>query len=184
MQADTTTAAAAPCDALSLLPLALPEPLALHIWRLLPVDVRMRCCEVCPAWRDALAEPRVWTELDVTASSSVTARVTPALLLAAAARARGRLERVLIPCFWSLDAILLTIAANAATLKLLRVEHERFRHTWLEDFMRAAPQCVVEAGLTAVHTDPAFARKPCCATRPPLRLVVHVNARMPVVYCG
>ena len=56
-------------DALTVLPLALPHALAQRIWRSLPCDARLRCREVCPAWRDALAEPRLWTELDLTATS-------------------------------------------------------------------------------------------------------------------
>ena len=158
MQADTTPGALdnAPRDALSVLLLALPLPLARHVWGLLPVDVRMRCREVCPAWRDALAEPRLWTELDVTSSSGVTARVTPALLLAAAARAGGRLERVRVKYDRPLEDTLLTVvAANIDTLRLLRLEGQFATHDWLETLMRAAPlQCVVEAGLTTVRAYP------------------------------
>jgi hypothetical protein len=33
------------------------------IFSLLPVDLRLRCREVSPAWRDALNNPWLWTEL-------------------------------------------------------------------------------------------------------------------------
>ena len=75
--------------ALTVLPPSLPHELALRVCGALPCDTRLRSREVCRAWRDALAEPRLWTEVDLTPASGVTARLTPALLLAAAARASG-----------------------------------------------------------------------------------------------
>ena len=81
MQRSATPSADAdetPRDALTVLPLALPHTLTLRIWGALPCDVRLRCREVCPAWRDALAEPRLWSEVDLTETSGIVARVTPA----------------------------------------------------------------------------------------------------------
>ena len=46
--------AAADLAATALLPL--PLPIVLRIFALLPVDCRLRCAEVCRAWRAALAE--------------------------------------------------------------------------------------------------------------------------------
>ena len=118
MRRSATTGADAveePRDALTVLPLALLHALAARIWAALPADVRMRCREVCPAWRDTLAEPRLWTELDLTAASGV-ARVTPALLLSAAARAAGYLERLCVTHTEEMEAPLLAVvAANAET---------------------------------------------------------------------
>ena len=154
----------APRDALTVLPLVLPRPLATRIWGVLPCDVRLRCREVCPAWRDALAEPRLWTELDLTKKSGAVVCLTPALLRAAAARAGGRLERLFVTDATddtldlarleeimanadALDAALLEVfAANADALQLLRLERGHFTYERLESLMRAVPrQCVVEA---------------------------------------
>ena len=131
MQRSTTpdaAADAAPRDALTVLPLALPPPLALRVWGALPCDLRLRCREVCPAWRDALADACLWTELDLTATSGVTARITPVLLLAAAARAGGRLERLFVTYTGEnhqralQPALLALFVANTGTLRLLRLE--------------------------------------------------------------
>ena len=51
-----------PRDTLTVLPLALPTPLALRIWGAVPCDARLRCREVARGWHDALAEPRLWAE--------------------------------------------------------------------------------------------------------------------------
>ena len=141
-------------DAMTALPLALPLPLAMQIWGLLPCDVRMRCREVCRAWRDALAEPRLWTVVKLTAAGGVVARITPALLLAVAARAGGQLERLHIAQAAELGAALTAVvAANTETLRLLRLKFggsERATGIYdsgdaLEEVLRAAPrQCVVE----------------------------------------
>ena len=137
MQSDASRGAAAedePCDALTVLPLALPHALALRIWVALPADVRLRCREVCPAWRDALGEPRMWKELDLTPTSGVAARLSPALLLAAAARAGGQLERLLVTDSYGLEATLLAVvAANAATffLRLLHIDRAMLQLSFL-----------------------------------------------------
>ncbi len=46
----------------------LPLALVLHILSLLPVDCRLRCAEVCRAWRAALEERSLWLRLDLTVS--------------------------------------------------------------------------------------------------------------------
>jgi hypothetical protein len=71
-----------------------PHAILLVIFSLLPVDMRLRCREVCPAWRAVLsAERSLWVRLDLSVSSGLLARrVTPALLRAAAALAGGQLE--------------------------------------------------------------------------------------------
>ena len=165
MQRSTTpdaAADAAPRDALTVLPLALPPPLALRIWGALPCDARLRCREVCPAWRDALAEPRLWTELDLMCAevSRTGEYVTPALLLAAAARADGRLERLFVKFAWLTHqealqpALLAVIVANADSLRLLRFENASFRcfNATFSALLDAVPrQCVVEADVFAVE---------------------------------
>ena len=108
-------AADEPRDSLTVLPLALPLPLSRRIWSSLPCDVRLRCREVARAWRDALAEPRLWTELDLTMTSGIVARATPALLLAAAARAGGQLERLLVTNLDTMQPALLTVLHTNGT---------------------------------------------------------------------
>ena len=148
-----------PRDALTVLPLALPLPLSQRIWVSLPCDVRLRCREVARGWRDALAEPRLWTELDLTATSGVVARVTAALLQAAAARAGGQLERLSVAFDWKLrDALLPVFATNAVTLRLLRLESDNGRRFFttglLNPLLRAAPQqCVVEADVASGYAE-------------------------------
>ena len=139
-------------DALLVLPLALPNALVHSIWASLPVEVRLRCREVCYAWRDALNELRLWTQLDLTGVSGVVARVTPTLLLAASARAGGQLRRLHVTQAASLhSAVLAVIADDANTLRLLRLTFGRgildyYPCNHLETLLRAAPrQCVVEA---------------------------------------
>jgi hypothetical protein len=44
---------------------SLPLPLAHRIFLALPPDARGRACCVCRAWRDALADPSLWTRLDM-----------------------------------------------------------------------------------------------------------------------
>jgi hypothetical protein len=70
----------------------LPLAVALKILALLPADCRLRCAEVSRAWRAAQTDCSMWTRLDFSPASGVVARVTDALLLAAAARAGGALQ--------------------------------------------------------------------------------------------
>ena len=148
-----------PRDALTVLPLALPHALALRVWGAVPCDARLRCREVARAWRDALAEPSLWLELDLTPSSGLAVHdVTPALLRAAAARAGGRLERLYVACDYELEVELLAVlAANSDTLRLLRLAHEGYNVlgiNQLESAMRAVPlHCVVEAIMSVVIED-------------------------------
>ena len=65
--------------------------MALRIFAALPADARARAGLVSRAWRDAIAEPTVWTRLDLSPRSGVAQPVTDALLLGAAARAHGQL---------------------------------------------------------------------------------------------
>lgn len=71
-----------------------PPQLVLKILMLTPVDERARCCCVCPAWRDALASPALWTRLDLSITSGVTCSFAGkgeegGALRALSARARG-----------------------------------------------------------------------------------------------
>ena len=142
-----------PRDALTVLPLALPHALATRVWNAVPCDARLRYREVCRAWRDALAEPRAWAELKLTAADGLSVAVTPALLRGFAARAGGRLERLYVAYPRALQEelhaeLLAVVAANAGSLRLLRIERgaELIYAMQLEPLLRAVSrQCVVEA---------------------------------------
>jgi hypothetical protein len=103
----------------------LPHAVVLLIFALLPVDLRARCACVCRAWRAAVSERSLWTRLDVSRTSGVTARVTDALLREAAARAGGALQALDVSGRRrvSHEALLTVVTANAATLRELRVCH-------------------------------------------------------------
>ena len=68
----------------------LPHELAALIFKLLPVDTRLRCREVSRGWRDALEDHTLWNALDVSRASGVV--FTLALLRAALLRAHGRVH--------------------------------------------------------------------------------------------
>jgi hypothetical protein len=60
-----------------------------------PVDTRLRCCEVSAGWNDFLAsELSLWTALDLSDTSGVTHKVTNALLRAAAANSGRRADGI------------------------------------------------------------------------------------------
>jgi hypothetical protein len=133
----------------------LPLALVLHILSLLPVDTRLRCAEVCRAWRAALEERSLWLRLDLSASGVSPKRVvTNTLLHAAAARARGELVALdLRGCkFVTFDALLVVVLANGALRELRTRKVFVRRGDWrsgplrvdaLELLLRAAPRLVV-----------------------------------------
>ena len=69
----------------------LPQAVALHILSYVPADVRARAALVCRAWRVTVADPRLWTVLDLSPASGVAQPVSDATLRGAAALARGGL---------------------------------------------------------------------------------------------
>jgi hypothetical protein len=121
-------------------------PLSLVVFALLPLDQRMRCAEVCRAWRDALLERSLWLRLDMSFEAGLARPATGALLRAASARAGGQLQSLNVAeCRNITHACLLAVVtANAGALRELR--------TWTADgillpqfaavaaLVRAAPQ--------------------------------------------
>jgi hypothetical protein len=104
---------------------SLPLPLAQRIFLALPVDARGRACCVCRAWRDALADPALWTRLDLSDTCGVAPQQNcVALLLGAAARARGALYR--LDASGTLHAfpetLLDVLDANAGSLRELHMQ--------------------------------------------------------------
>jgi hypothetical protein len=143
---------------------ALPPALAHKIFAALPADTRLRCAEVCTAWCAAVAERSLWTRLDLSETSGVTHRrgVTPALLRAAAAKARGALTALDVSGVWEqlyVNGVLRgVLGANAATLRELRClrgrERVRVSVPDLEALLSAAPQlrvCEADVMLNGVE---------------------------------
>jgi hypothetical protein len=69
----------------------LPQPVELLIFSLVPVDSRLRCAEVARGWRATVAQPALWSRVDLSAESGVAQPVSAALLHALVARAAGAL---------------------------------------------------------------------------------------------
>ena len=109
--------------------LALPRPLALAIFALLPVDTRLRCSEVNRAWRALLADTTLYSRLDLSRASG-QARFSAALLRAAVAKAGGQLrvkditgQRLVANfSFVDLGLLLEIVKTNVATLTELRAD--------------------------------------------------------------
>jgi hypothetical protein len=101
----------------------LPPALLRAVFALVPADQRARAACVCRGWRAFLADPSLWLRLDLSCESGATCRLDGAALLAAAARAQGRLEVLTVN--WQLSneafaALHDVAAANAASLRELR----------------------------------------------------------------
>jgi hypothetical protein len=124
--------AAAACDVFPFA--ALPRALALQVFAALPADTRLRCAEVCKPWCAALADVSLWTRLDLSAASGVAHDVTPALLRAAAAKARGALTALDVSgcAHVTEDALLAVAAANAGALTELCASSRR-THEFMRD---------------------------------------------------
>jgi len=114
-------AADEPVLALNTLSPLLPELVRL-VFALLPADSRLRCRQVCRAWRAFLAERRLWQVCDLSAASSVARPRTPALLLAACAQAGDQLRSLDVSGWRQLPfAVLLRVVrANSESLLELR----------------------------------------------------------------
>lgn len=138
-------------------PVALLPPVLLERCLLaLPVDSRARAACVSRGWRSVLADPRLWTRLDLSPSSGVTVCVTEAVLRGAAARARGQLVALDISDCFNMIGFRVArdvLAANANSLCELRVLGLRYLELpepWtmtLDALLRSAPR------LQSLHTD-------------------------------
>jgi hypothetical protein len=149
---------------------SLPHALLLQIFAALPVDARLRCAEVCRAFRNALLERSLWTQLDLSETSGVTYAVTPALLRASAAKARRALTALDVTGVWEPlradGALREVLAANAGTLRELRClrgrDQDWMRVPVVEALLSAAPQlrvCEADALLGDVDEASRVLRK-------------------------
>ena len=139
---------------------SLPQPLALRIFALLPVDARLRAAAVCRAWRAVLAERSLWTRLDLADGSGV-ARPSRALLRAAASRAGGQLEFLrLHASLLERDVLLAVLAESAETMRELKLvdsqwlTEDSLDQQRLGQLLNAAPRLrLLEAALRTGRAD-------------------------------
>jgi hypothetical protein len=129
----------------------LPLPVAQRILLALPVDARGRACCVCRAWRDALAEPSLWTRLDMSFAGALKGRYGAeaarffAMLHGAAGRAHGQLRQLeLSQQHVEWFDLLPVLTANAGSLRKLYLHnvHPHFNSISqppVEAVMAAAP---------------------------------------------
>ena len=117
---------------------SLPLPLACLVFVALPPDTRGRACCVCRAWRDALADPSLWTRLDMT---GVKWQRFKAVLHGATGRARGQLRMLDVSHqYGSLDDVQSVLTANAGSLRELHVHTIRAdSNPTVADIVAAAP---------------------------------------------
>ena len=135
--------------------LDLPHAVALHILSFVPADACARAALVCRAWRDTIADTRLWTVLDLSPASGVAQPVSDATLRGAAALAAGRLTVLCLDdCnAWSVDALLEVVRLNATTLReLSRASVEWFGvdGATIQELVDTAPQ--LAALKIGVHT--------------------------------
>jgi hypothetical protein len=100
---------------------SLPLPLAQRIFLALPVIARGRASCVCRAWRDTLAEPSLWTRLDMSVVPAEGLRLE-AVLRGAARRVRGQLRQLnLSQKLVTSEVLLPVLTGNAGSLRELHL---------------------------------------------------------------
>ena len=126
----------------------LPHAMALHIFSFVPADERARAALVCRAWRVTVADPRLWTVLDlndVMYSSGQWQPASDAKLRGAAALARGGLTVLRLDECNDLtdEARLEVVTANASSLRELSCDCvETISSAHVLELARAAPRLV------------------------------------------
>ena len=127
---------------------SLPLPLAQRIFLALPADARGRSSCVCRAWRDVLADPSLWTRLEMS-----VVRVEPRCFLpvlhGAARRSRGQLRELeILPQQRRVvfDDFLPLLTANSGSLREL---HLQIVHVGAYEFNPYAQTGGIEAIMAA-----------------------------------
>ena len=108
----------------------------------LPVDARARAAAVCRAWRDLLADPSLWTRLDLSCTGGVPfTRIMDATLRGAATKARGGLSALYVDGSDTSmhDALLEVVTANSGALTDLSCLSVVINDEKLVALLRAAP---------------------------------------------
>ena len=163
---------------------ALPLPVVLRIFALLPADARARAAAVCSPWCWQLTVGpsawQLWTELDLSETGSVTCTRTDAALEGAAARARGRLRTLKLrdfearnfkPHTFTEEAVLRVVTANAGleelTYSLFDVDEDPVYMTLkeLKALLAAAP--ALQKLTAAVQVKDANSARALLRSEPP-----------------
>ena len=138
---------------------SLPHAVAQLVFKKIPADSRARAALVCRTWRDAIAEPAVWTQISLARARGITVEVTDAVLRGATARARGQLtDLVLGAGRISIDALVEVLTAQQGTLRNVYWTGEAPAYDYLsfddvEQLLRAVPQLpsfFADVGVTSV----------------------------------
>ena len=157
---------------------SLPLPLMQHVFLALPVDARGRASCVCRAWRDVLAEPSLWTRLDMSRVSGFYWDRAWTVLRGAAGRAAGQLRDLVVPEYELGQHVLLPVLrANAGSLRELHLHvvcpldgflDEAFSETiWFSRQIPTVDEVVVAAPRLQVLT----AKEVCCTMGNAVRML-------------
>ena len=149
---------------------SLPLPLAQRIFLALPAGARGRAACVCRAWRDVLADPELWTRLNLRRADGIDDRLnTSTLLQGAAGRARGKLRSLITAHAHPTGVLLAVLAANARSLRTLHTSlgNTRPLTTVVQEIVTAAPRlkllkaggvmCEWEEAARMMRGEPPFA---------------------------
>ena len=120
---------------------ALPHAVQLRIFALVPLDTRLRCVEVCRAWRSTLRDSEAWARLVVPASSRPTR--SDLMLRAALQRAGWKLEMLDVSTSTMDSTVfdLFTQLGLGAALRELRLSsHQPLLATEITEFLQVAPE--------------------------------------------
>jgi hypothetical protein len=157
---------------------SLPLLLAQRIFLALPADDRGRASCVCCAWRDALAEPSLWTRLDMSYVRGGYERHA-SVFRGAAGRAHGQLRYLkLVQQYVPWDALLSVLTANAGNLRELHLHTVAVR-TFVRDLVTFAG-VVAAAPLLQVLT----AKETSCSWQDAPRMLRAEPPFAPLQMCG
>lgn len=167
---------------------SLPPALLCRVLSFVPTESRLRCFEVCRAWRAALAPAALWTRLDLCGifPGRIAWKVN-GLLRCAAGRSGNALASLCMDLKsgnWLTEEVLLEVlAANAGTLRELHSvsdPHSSLDVPLLEAILRAVPQLHTFHANSLLSEDYDATRRMVCNEAPfgPLRIKV-LNLGLP-----
>jgi hypothetical protein len=124
---------------------SLPHAMAQRIFKKLPVDLRARAALVCRSWRDLIAEPTVWTSVNLSPHSGISIDATDAVLRGATARAQGQLTFLMLYAGRISVDTLVEVLTSQQSIHELYWRNDPFSHSFpsflhVEQVARALPQ--------------------------------------------
>jgi hypothetical protein len=135
---------------------SLPHLLVVRVLAALPADARLRCAEVCKAWRAAVSDRSLWRRVDLSPEGGVTHPVTDALLQAVSARAGGHMQALVLSLTENTceDVFVAVLQANSSKLHELDLAPfevvQPLFVSFVERVLDAAPQLqVLRCNVTA-----------------------------------